>query len=112
MRPAHFVAFGSALFALACGHVERHEVVFRTAPPTPSADVYLEGQPIEAPVEEMAILQVMAYGDAAGTESAVADLRARAAALGCDAVVRVKVVNGATGTHAWGVCARRLAPVK
>lgn len=96
------------LTLVACGHVDRHEVVFRTAPPTGrSADVYMEGQPVETPVDDLALLQVMSYGNASGTEATVAELRARATALGCDAVVRVRIVNGSSGTHGFGVCARR-----
>lgn len=106
-RGALIVALVSSV---GCGHIDVHEVVFRTAPPTGvPVDVYMEGQPVETPVDDLALLQVMAYGDAAGTEASVAALRARAATLGCDVVVRVRVVNGANGTHAFGVCARRIS---
>lgn len=98
-------------FALAaCGHVDRHEVVFRTAPPAGHpADVYMEGQTVETPVDDLALLQVMSYGNSSGTEATVAKLQARATALGCDAVVRVRIVNGSSGTHGFGICARRAA---
>ena len=100
---------GLAFLTLGCGTLDMHEVVFRTAAPTGRpVDVYLEGQAVETPVDDLALLQVMAYGNAAGTEPAIEALRRRAATLGCDAIVRVKVVNGATGTHAYGVCARRV----
>lgn len=92
-----------------CGQTELHEVVFRTAPPTGRpVDVYLEGQTVETPIDDLALLQVMASGNASGTEPVIAALRNRAAVLGCDVLVRVRVVNGASGTHGFGVCARRV----
>lgn len=100
--------FALALLLAGCGHVDRHEVVFRTGAVTGRpVDVYMEGQAVETPVDDLALLQVMSYGNASGTEATVAELRARATALGCDAVVRVRIVNGSTGTHGFGVCARR-----
>ena len=100
-------AFAFALAAVGCGHADIHEVVLRAAPPTGRpVDVYLEGQAIEAPVDDVALLQVMAYGNVAGTEAVVELLRRRALALGCDALVRVRIANGVTGTHGFGVCVK------
>jgi hypothetical protein len=92
---------------VACGHSELHEVVFRTAPRTGQpVEVYMVGQQAPRPFDELGLLQVVSTGDQAEAPTVLAVLSKRAAELGCDALVRVRLDVGLTATHGYGVCVR------
>ena len=94
----------------ACGYSELHEVVFRTAPRTGRpVEVYMVGQPAPRPFDELGLLQIVSTGNQAEPVTVVAALSSRAQALGCDALVRVRVDVGMTATHGYGVCVRTQA---
>jgi hypothetical protein len=97
----------AALGTAGCGHVEMHELVLR-APEGPAgrAEVYFAGQDPRRPYYEVALLQGIGFGDDADVEHVARALAVRAGALGCDAVVRVRVDQGFTRAHGFGVCVR------
>jgi hypothetical protein len=101
------VAF-AALGAVGCGHLEVHELLLRPPePPAPRpAALYFVGRTPDRPYYDVALLQVVGYGDDANMEDVARALAVRAARLGCDAVVRVRIDQGWTRAHAFGVCAR------
>jgi hypothetical protein len=101
-----------ALFALTgCGHVELHELVVSAPGAGASTSSHLEGPegPAVRPAREIALLEAVGSGSEATRSSVLAALTARAAALRCDALVRVRVDQGHTRSHAFGVCVRWLA---
>jgi hypothetical protein len=102
------LVLAASLFACeACGYSELHEVVFRTSPRTGRPiEVYMVGQAPPRPFDELALLQVVSTGNQAEPPAVLAALSARAATLGCDAIVRVRVDAGVTATHGYGVCVR------
>jgi hypothetical protein len=97
----------AALGTVGCGHVEMHELVLRQpGAPTSHAEVYFAGQEPRRPYYEVALLQGIGFGEDADMEQVAHALAARAGALGCDAVVRVRVGQGFTRAHGFGVCVR------
>lgn len=107
------VALALASFALvACGHTEVHSFLVRPAeaPAPRDPDLYFEGRGPQRPVYEIALVQVLGFGADADPDDVAAALAARGKALGCDAIVRVRIDQGATRTHGFGVCVR-YAPV-
>ncbi|HEX7601212.1 MAG TPA: hypothetical protein VF316_06385 [Polyangiaceae bacterium] len=102
------IALAASLIGCAgCGYSELHQVVFRTSPPTGrSIEVYMVGQPAPRPFDELALLQIVSTGNQAEPRAVLAALSQRAAELGCDAMVRVRVDTGVTATHGYGVCVR------
>jgi len=107
-RRGRGLALAASLVACeACGYSELHEVVFRTSPRTGHpVEVYMVGQSPPRPFDELALLQVVSTGNQAEPQAVLAALSTRAVALGCDAVVRVRVDAGVTTTHGYGVCVR------
>ncbi len=101
------------LLVAGCGHSETHVALLR-APQAPSdqpIELYLAAQAAPArPFYEIALLQVVGYGNQANPEDVTQALTAKAAALGCDAVVRVFIDVGYSRAHAAGVCAKFSAP--
>jgi hypothetical protein len=104
-----FPAFGAAL-AAACVGIKTYHVV--TGEPGPvyagSVAVYMEGAPLPERYEEVALLQ--AEGAGGNLATLLPKLQARAAALGCDAIVLVKIDQGAGTASATGVAVRVKAP--
>ncbi len=100
------VALFAAVVLCGCGTTELHEVVFRTAPPTRAAcmPIYGAEQSLPRPADDMALLEVIATGNAMSRAHVEKTLAERAAQLGCDAVARESVQQGATVMHAYGVC--------
>jgi hypothetical protein len=98
----------AALGAVGCGHVELHELLLRAPEPPathPPALYFAERTP-DRPLYDVALLQAVGYGDDANVEDVARALTQRAAKLGCDVVVRVRVDQGWARAHAFGVCAR------
>jgi len=84
-----------------------------TGPPGPpyagAVAVHMEGAPLPAQYEEVALVQ--AEGGGADLGTLLPALQREAAALGCDAVILVKVDQGARHGSATGVAVRvRSAP--
>lgn len=101
-----FAVLAAAL--VGCGHVETHEIALRppSAAATRDPDVYMEGRAPAQPFYEVALLQVVGFGGDANPEDVTAALVVRARAIGCDAVVRVRVDQGAARASGFGVCVR------
>jgi hypothetical protein len=101
------VVLGGALLA-GCGHAEVHEVVLRSVeePTGHPTELYFGKRLPGRPFYEVALLQVVGNGDEADVESLSKAISERASALGCDAVVRLRVDQGVTRAHAYGVCVR------
>ncbi|MDP9035092.1 MAG: hypothetical protein M3O50_09815 [Myxococcota bacterium] len=103
-----------AIATLGCGHVEVHEMLLRAPDAFPSQSANTGG-PVpmySEPVRpsrasyDVALLQVFGYGADADAGHLAAALSSRASALACDAVVRVRIDQGWTRAHAFGVCVR------
>jgi hypothetical protein len=103
MRPALLVMFVAA----GCGTTEVHEVLLRApAAQRKEVPVYVVAQPLGRAMEDAAIVQVFASGEDAAPRRVLESLGSRGLDLGCDAVVRARVDQGATMTVASGVCVR------
>ena len=93
----------SALLVSACGAVDAHRVAFSPArPPTTSVEL-VEGTPTRQ-FTETGIVQAIGHGTA-NREDVTKALAQEARRMGCDAVVRLRVDEGAAMAHAIGVCA-------
>ena len=105
-------ALASAALA-GCGHTESHAALLR-APQAPTAgkvELYVADQAAPTrPFYEVAIVQAIGFGADANPEDVAHALTDKAAALGCDAVVRAYIDIGYTRAHAAGVCVKYLAP--
>lgn len=103
----------AAVGATACGHTETHQAMLRSAeaPTGKATELYLADQAApERPFYEIALVQAVGFGDEAHPEEVARALTARAASLGCDAVVRAHIDVGYTRAHAAGVCVKWLGP--
>lgn len=105
-----FLVGGTAL--VGCGSTDVNEVVFRppSAPASGEVQLYMGAQAPPNAFYEVALLQAVGHDSEANIEDATNALRARARALGCDAVVRVRFTQGYTMSHAYGVCVKWSVP--
>jgi len=72
-------------------------------------EVFLEGAPLPSHYDEVAMVQ--AHGNGANVSTLLPALQAEAAALGCNAVILVRVDQGSSHASATGVAVRtRAAP--
>lgn len=91
---------------LGCVHAESHAALFREAgPPVSSVEIVPADTPVLRPYTEIGLVQAIGFGDG-GADAALAELRAKAGALGCDGVIRVHVDVGYSRSHGAGVCVR------
>ncbi len=107
------LAFLAAPLAVAaCGFTEVHEAVLRpaTGPTAHPVELYMGDEAPGRPYVEAAILQAVGHGGDANLEDLSKALSERAAQLGCDAVVQIRVDQGYTMAHASGVCVRYVSP--
>jgi hypothetical protein len=97
---------------VACGRLEAHYVLTGTpaAPYSGDVRVVLEGAPEPEGVQEVAIVQAVGTLQHARLEDLVEALKGQARALGCDAVVHVRVDQGSSTASASGVAGRLGAP--
>ena len=106
-----FVVVGVALAG--CGHTETHAALLRAPQPARTGDVELYVVDQAMPTRrfyEIAMVQAIGFGADANPEDVTKALASKAAALGCDAVVRVSIDLGYTRAHASGVCVKYLGP--
>jgi hypothetical protein len=86
--------------------LETHRVL--TGPPgrpyAGSVAIHMDGAPLPTKYEEVALVQAEGYGQNMST--LLPALSAQAAALGCDAVILVRVDQGAGHASATGVAVR------
>ena len=97
----------------ACGHTETHAALLRAPQPVTEGRVELYVADQAAPTRpfyEIAMVQAIGFGADANPEDVTKALAAKAATLGCDAVVRVYIDTGYTRAHAAGVCVKYLGP--
>ncbi len=91
-----------------CGSTTTHR--FLVGPPmTPASTnvaVILDGSPLPPLFVEVAIVQAVGRGTQADLEHVIDGLRREAAAVGCDAVIRVRIDQGATTASGTGVAVR------
>jgi hypothetical protein len=102
----------AATALLGCGHIETHAAMLRAPQPRPArpVELYVADQaPPTRPFYDIAIVQAVGFGSEANPEDVTRGLTDKAAALGCDAVVRVFIDVGYSRAHAAGVCVRYLA---
>ena len=100
-----------ALAALTAGCATRkmethHFLTGRPAPAyTGPVRVFMEGAPLPGAYEEVALVQVLAWGDQT-VETLLPALQGRAASLGGDALILVRVDQGARQASVTGVAVR------
>jgi len=110
------VALALALGGVAlagCGHTETHAALLRAPQPARAGDVELYVVDQAMPTRqfyEIAMVQAIGFGADANPEDVTKALATKAAALGCDAVVRVSIDLGYTRAHASGVCVKYFGP--
>ncbi|HSO35376.1 MAG TPA: hypothetical protein VLT33_22760 [Labilithrix sp.] len=116
---ARLLGLATALVAASalagCGHTETHAALLRAPqPPTGGrVELYVADQaPPTRPFYEIAMVQAIGFGADANPEDVTRALGSKAAALGCDAVVRVYIDVGYTRAHAAGVCVKYLGPAR
>ncbi len=105
------VLAGAALAG--CGHTEAHAALLRAPQTANTGHVELYIADVTGPTRpfyELAIVQAIGFGAAANPEDVTHSLTDKAAALGCDAVIRVYIDVGYTRAHAAGVCVKYLGP--
>ena len=103
----------SAPLLAGCGHTETHAALLRAPQPatTGSVELYVVDQAAPTrPFYEIALVQAIGFGADANPEDVTKGLATKAAALGCDAVVRVYIDMGYTRAHAAGVCVKYTGP--
>jgi hypothetical protein len=96
----------AAVLVLGCGGVKVHRVV-TGEPGTPfggPVTLHMEGAPLPARYDEVALVQ--AEGGGAHLDTLLPALQRQAAALGCDAVILVRVDQGSGHASATGVAVR------
>ena len=99
------------LVSTGCGFTETRSVELRapTGPTDHRIDTFREGDETRQPPRpflEVALIQVVGHGAMADAESVVNAMRLRAGELGCDAITRLRVDQGASMCHGYGVCIR------
>jgi hypothetical protein len=102
-------AAAAALAACVVGPTLRSEHVLTglaRAAFTGEVRIVMEGAPLPGDVEEVAIVTATGSGADASLPAVLGALQQEAAALGCNAVVRVRYDRGAGGATATGVAAR------
>lgn len=115
MKRTHALALTLATAALGCGTTSTHRVVIGPVAPAQRGGVLVlsEGAALPDTYAEVAIVQAIGRGTHADAEHVLEGLRAEAATLGCDAVVRVHIDQGTNQTSATGVAIRRgVGPVR
>jgi hypothetical protein len=101
----------AALFT-GCGHTETHVAMLRAPQPRSghAVELYLADQATPARAfYDIAMVQAIGFGTDATPEEVTRGLTDKAAALGCDAVVRVFIDVGYSRAHAAGVCVKYFA---
>jgi hypothetical protein len=96
---------------MGCGStLTAHAIIGRGAPAhTRPVEIFLVGQRTPRNYEEVAVVQAIARGDHGDAAHALDGLRREAAALGCDAVLAVRVDVGTRQVAAVGVAVRWLS---
>ena len=115
MKRTHALALTLVMTALGCGTTSTHRVVIGPVAPAQRGGVLVlsEGAALPDTYAEVAIVQAIGRGTHADAEHVLEGLRAEAATLGCDAVVRVHIDQGTNQTSATGVAIRRgVGPVR
>jgi hypothetical protein len=81
-----------------CGYTDVNRVMLGSPGATRPAEVTvtMEGSPMPKYYTEVAILQAIGHGTHANLEHIVEALRLEAAALGCNAIVKVRVDQGSS----------------
>ena len=108
MKPRIAIAVLPFLVLTGCGTLETHSVVTGapSAAQTGPVDIVLEGSKEPEGLEEVAIVQAVGRGSKADLEDLIDGLKEEARLLGCDAVVRVHVDQGAAVASASGIAGR------
>lgn len=90
-----------------CGTIRTgHVLTGQPGPPRGGVRIVLQGQPMPADVDEVAIVQAVGTGVYARLENVVTALQDEAGRLGCDAVLNVKIDQGSTTASGTGTCVR------
>ncbi len=108
---ARALVVATVALSTGCGSLYHYEVTLRApSPKKGAAAFYLDGQEasLDAPFEEVAILQTEGTGNRASSEQVTAALRLRAGEFGCDAILRGRVSIDYGHIIATGVCVRVL----
>lgn len=91
-----------------CGTVTTHHVLSGppAAPHQGPVAIAMEGAPVPAELEEVAIVQAVGNGEMADLPHVIDGLKAEARSLGCTHVVRVRIDQGSGMASGSGVAGR------
>lgn len=96
-----------ALALVGCGHTSVHRwVIGPVGAPSREPPRVFSARGATPPAAEVALLEAVGTGTHAEGDLAIEALRREAQRMGCDAVLRVEVAQGANTTVATGVAAR------
>ena len=89
---------------IGCGSIEAYRAPFRAPlPPTKEVQLFIDTVPA-TPFSEVGLVQVIGHGNKAEQETVLDAMRREGKQMGCDAIVRLRFNQGATMSHAIGVC--------
>jgi len=96
-----------ALLSMGCAHAESHAALIREPlSPVSTVEIIPADTPLNRGYTELGLVQAFGFGDSAAGDEVVRELRAKAASLGCDGVIRVHIDVGYSRSHGAGVCVR------
>ncbi len=106
MRKTHLAVALCANLLFACGTTETHRVVTGKpgAPYGGEIRIRMEGQGEPSDFREIAIVQAKCLNSHADLEHVIAGLRAEAASVGCNTIVRIHFDQGSSHASGTGVC--------
>jgi hypothetical protein len=103
----HLLVASTVVFLGGCAHAESHAALFREPrEPVSTVEVVSADTPVSRPYTELGLVQAFGFGDSRTGDEVLRELRAKAASLGCDGVIRVHVDVGYSRSHGAGVCVR------
>jgi hypothetical protein len=108
MKPTVWAPVATALLLSGCARMVTSRVITGPVGPPHAGPVVvvMENAPPPPHFVEVALLQAIGHGQSANLAKVVESLISQAAALGCDAVIRVRIDQGSTQASGTGVCVR------
>lgn len=108
MTRAVRIVFPLVLLLAGCGYVVgSHLITGPVGPPhSGPVTVVMENAPVPFAFTEVAVLQAIGHGVRANLADVLGALQTQAAALGCDAVIRIRIDQGSGMASGTGVCVR------
>jgi hypothetical protein len=100
--------FAYCLLLIACGSTTTHSVLTGTpgAPRLGDIRIVMGEDPPPPGLTEVGIVQAVGHGTHADLEHVIDGLKEKSLSLGCTAIVKVKIDQGATKASGTGICLR------